>query len=117
MSANYNSIDLLGNLGNDPEEFFLPNGIKGAKFSVAVNQVWMDAAGQRHEETDWFRVTVRGGLAETCLAYLSKGRQVFVTGIPRLRRWEDENKGKHEQIQVLADKVIFLGSPELKEDN
>lgn len=117
MSANYSAIELLGYLGNDPEELSLPSGVKGAKFSLAVNQVWTDAAGKRHEETDWFRVIVRGNVAETCLTYLAKGRQVFVVGMPRLRQWEDKNGGKREQIQVLADQVIFLGSPEREEDN
>lgn len=117
MSANYSSIDLLGYLGNDPEEFSNPSGAKGAKFSLAVNQVWTDASGKRHEEADWFRVIVRGKLAEICLIYLAKRRQVFVTGMPRMRRWEDEQGRKHEQIQVLADQVIFLGSPEHEEDN
>lgn len=117
MSSNYSSIDLLGYLGNDPEEFSNPSGAKGAKFSLAVNQVWTDALGKRREETDWFRVNVRGNLAETCLTYLAKGRQVFVTGIPRMRRWEDEQGRKHEQIQILADQVIFLGSPEREENN
>lgn len=116
MSANYSSIDLLGYLGNDPEQITTPSGTNGAKFSLAVNVVWNDASGKRHEETDWYRVVVWGGVAENCLSYLSKGRQVFVTGKPRLQRWTDEEEVKHERIQVQADQVIFLDRPESDND-
>ena len=75
---------------------------------LVVNRVWTDETGQRQEDTQWFSVVAWERLAENCLAYLSKGSRVFVVGKPRLQRWTEKKGGRREQVQVLADQVIFL---------
>lgn len=117
MSVGYSSIAVLGYLGHDPEMMRAERGTKGARFSVAVNRVWTNELGERQEETDWFRIIAWGQLAETCLAYLAKGRLVFVVGKPRTRRWEDREGQDREQLQVLAKRVIFLDRPEPDEED
>jgi single-strand DNA-binding protein len=98
-------------VGNDPEPVPTSSGTKGARFSVAVNRVWTDASGQQQEETDWFEIITWGSLAENCLAYLTKGQLVFVTGRPQMRQWEDEQGQKRKRFQVSAGQVIFLNRP------
>lgn len=109
--ASYSKIELLGYIGNDPESISAASG-EGAKFSLAVNRVWTDDTGQKRQETDWFQIVTWGKLAENCLSYLSKGRQVFVTGRPQMSKWEDDHGQKQERLQVVANRVIFLGNPE-----
>jgi single-strand DNA-binding protein len=117
MSVSYSLIELLGYLGHDPQPLrHSQSGTTGARFSLAVNRVWTDEAGQRREDTDWFTVTAWGQVAESCLSYLSKGSLIFVTGKPRVQRWVDKKGGKREQVQVLADQVIFLDKPGSGED-
>lgn len=107
----YSSIVLLGHLGHDPHPLLTEDGAKGARFSLAINRVWVDESGGRQQETDWYTVFVWGKLARACLAHLFKGRLVLVDGRPRIQQWEDEEGNMREQIQVLARRVIFLGSP------
>lgn len=114
MSVGYSSIELLGYLGQDPEKIEA-QGATGARFSLAVNRAWRNGAGERQEDTGWFRVIAWNQVAENCLQYLSKGRLVLVVGRPRVRQWKDQDGGKHEQIQVQAERVIFLDSPEPEE--
>jgi len=116
MSVGYSSIELLGYLGHDPQPLQTEAGPKGARFSLAVNRVWTDDSGERQEETNWFQIIAWRQVAENCLAYLSKGRLVLVVGRPRMRRWEDQEGRGREQIQVLAERVIFLDQPESGED-
>jgi single-strand DNA-binding protein len=114
MSVSYSKIDLLGYVGGDPEPVSPTSGV-GARFSLAVNRVWTDSAGEQKTETDWFQIVAWGKLAENVIAYLSKGRQVFVTGRPQIRQWLDKEGGRRETIQVVANQVLFLGSPETEE--
>ena len=79
----YQKIIIMGNLGNDPEMRYTPQGKPVTNFSVATNRKWTNADGTPGEETIWFRVSAWGKLAEVCDEYLSKGRRVLIEG--RLR--------------------------------
>ena len=117
MAANYSKIDLMGFVGHDPEPLATTDGTQGARFSIAINRVWTDTSGIQQSETSWFQTTTWGQLAENCLAYLTKGRLVFVTGRPQIRQWEDEHGLKRERLQIRADQVIFLGHSSPKEED
>jgi len=111
---------LIGNLGNDPEMRYMPDGQAVTNFSMAVNRRWTDrATGEVQEEATWFRVSVWGRQAEPVNQYLSKGRQVYVegrlrpdphTGSPRLWTRQDGTVGA--SFEVTAERVQFLGSNE-----
>ncbi len=116
MSIGYSSIKLLGYLGHDPRPIESGGDVRGARFSLAVSRVWTDETGQRQEDTEWFTVVAWGRLAENCLTYLSKGSRVFAVGRPRINRWTEKKGGRREQVQVLADQVIFLDRPEADGD-
>jgi single-strand DNA-binding protein len=116
MSVGYSLIELIGYLGNDPQPIHTEDGTPGVRFSLAVNRVWTDESDQRQQDTEWFTVVAWRRLAENCLAYLSKGSLVFVVGRPRTQRWTDREDQEREQVQVLADQVIFLDRPETEED-
>ena len=116
MSVGYSSIKLLGYLGHDHRPIESGCDARGARFSLAVNRVWTDETGQRQQDTEWFTVVAWGRLAENCLTYLTKGSRVFAVGKPRIRRWTEKKGGAREQVQVLADQVIFLDRPEAEED-
>ena len=112
MSIGYSSIELIGYLGQDPQPIQSGSDVRGARFSIAVKRVRTDESGQRQETTEWFNVVAWDVLAENCLNYLSKGSLVFVVGKPRTQQWTDQNGRQREQVQVLADKVVFLNRPE-----
>lgn len=104
-----NRVQLIGNLGRDPEARFTATGKKFATFTVAVNRTWKSAEGERQEATDWFLVNAWGKLGENCLEYLKKGRLVFIEGRLRSERWEDKDSGEtHSRTIVVATGVQWL---------
>jgi single-strand DNA-binding protein len=113
----YQRIVLVGNLGNDPEMRYLPDGRPVTGFSLATNRRWNDRqTGESREETVWWRVSVFGNQAEACNQYLQKGRQVLVegrmrpdpsTGGPRIWTRQDGTPGA--SYELTADTVRFLG--------
>ncbi|MBI5303410.1 MAG: single-stranded DNA-binding protein [Chloroflexi bacterium] len=112
----YQKIVLVGNLGNDPEMRYTPQGTPVTRLSVATSRKYNTADGQQKEETAWFRVSVFGKQAEACNQYLSKGRQVLVEGHltadenggPRL--WTGQDGKPRASFEVFAETVRFLGS-------
>jgi single-strand DNA-binding protein len=116
----YQKIVIVGNLGNDPEMRYLPDGTAVTSFNVATNQKWTDrASGQPREETTWFRVSVWRNQAESANQYLSKGRKVLVegrikpdpqTGHPRTYVRNDGSVGA--SFEITADVIRFLGGRE-----
>ena len=114
--ASFQNIEIIGNLGRDPEMRYTPAGRAVTNFSVAVNRKWTDDNGATHEEVTWFRVSTWGKTAENCNQYLSKGREVFVTGRlitdpatggPKVYQRNDGSTGA--SFEINAFQVIFLG--------
>jgi single-strand DNA-binding protein len=107
-----NRVQLIGNLGRDPEARFTSNGKKYATFTLAVNRNWKSAEGEKHEATDWFLVNAWGKLAEVCLSYLKKGRLVFVEGRLQTDRWDDKGETHYRTTVVTQSLQILDHKPE-----
>lgn len=104
-----NKVILVGRLGRDPELRYTPQGVAVATLSMATDRRYKDREGKAVEETQWHRVVVWAGQAESCERYLSKGRQVYVEGRLQHRSYEKEGQTKY-MTEVVADAVRFLGS-------
>ena len=109
MSRGLNKLMIIGHLGRDPEMRYTPSGRPVTTFSVATSRTWQSAAGERHEDTEWFNVVAWGGLAEICNQHLQKGMQVYVEGRLQTRRWEDAEGNKHFTTELVAKEMIMLG--------
>jgi single-strand DNA-binding protein len=108
MSRGLNKVMIMGNLGRNPEMRYTPSGRPVTSFSVATNRSWVNAAGERREETEWFNVVTWGNLAEICKQHLSKGQHVYVEGRLQTRAWEDQNGKKHYRTELVANEMIML---------
>lgn len=76
-----NKVIIVGNLGQDPEVRYMPNGGAVANLSLATSESWRDKqTGEMRENTEWHRVVLFGKLAEVASEYLRKGAQVYVEG-------------------------------------
>ena len=106
--ANLNKVMIIGNVGTDPEMRFTPNGNPVTSFRVATSRFFTNPEGERKQETEWFTVTAWSKLAETCNAYLTKGKQVYVEGRLRSRVWEGQDGQKRTQVEIVAERVLFL---------
>jgi len=107
-----NRVELIGRLGRDPETRFTPTGKKVSQFSLAVDRIWKNTAGEKQTATDWFQVEAWGRLGEICQQYLKKGRLVFIQGRLRTDQWQDKEKGDtHYRTVVVALGMQMLGKP------
>lgn len=103
-----NKVQLIGNLGRDPEMRYTQNGNSMATFSIATGRTWMDqATNQRRERTDWHNVICWGRLAEIASQYLHKGSQVYVEGELQTRSYEREGQ-THYRTEVNCRELIML---------
>ncbi len=108
--ASLNKVQIIGNLGADPEMRYTANGVAVVNFSVATNRKYTTNAGEDREEVEWFRVVAWERLAEICSQYLTKGRSIYVEGRMQTRSWEDSQSGETKYMtELIAQQVQFLG--------
>jgi single-strand DNA-binding protein len=104
-----NKVILVGNLGADPETREAGSGMKIANLRLATSERAKGADGEWGDHTEWHRVVCFGKTAENCERFLAKGRQVYVEGKIRTRKWEDKSGQERWTTEVVADVVRFLG--------
>lgn len=91
-SRGVNKVILIGNLGQDPEIRYMPNGGAVANLSLATSETWRDKqTNEMREKTEWHRVVIFGKLAEIAGEYLKKGSQVYIEGSLQTRKWQDQS--------------------------
>lgn len=91
-SRGINKVIIVGNLGDDPEIRYMPNGGAVANLSVATSESWKDKlSGETKELTEWHRIVIFGKLAEVAGQYLKKGTQAYFEGQLRTRKWQDQS--------------------------
>ena len=104
-----NKVILIGNLGQDPEARFTPQGTAVCNLSVATNESWKDQSGEMQDRTEWHRVVMYGRMAETATEYMKKGQMVYVEGRLHTREWEDQNQIKRRTTEIRCDNFTMLG--------
>ncbi len=109
MNALRNSVQLIGNLGNDPEIVNLDNGNKLAKFSIATSDSYKNAQGEKIEDTQWHNVVAWGKTAEIVENYLTKGKQVAVEGKLVHRSYETKEGEKRYITEIKCNELLMLG--------
>lgn len=110
--ASLNKVQLIGNLGADPETRFTPGGSKTTKFRMAVTRRWRDSEGEQKEATEWVNIETWGGLAETCEKYLKKGSLVYIEGRLQTDRYEVEGETRYFTKVVARDMQMLGGKPD-----
>ena len=111
MVRGVNKVILVGNLGQDPEIRYMPNGGAVANMTVATTESWNDKqTGERQEKTEWHRVVMFRKLAEIAGEYLKKGSQVYIEGKLQTRKWQDNNGNDRYTTEIIANEMQMLGS-------
>ncbi len=106
----FNKVFLAGNLTQDPQLRYTPQGTPVATVRVAANTSYKDRMGELKKETCFINVVVWGQMAEVCNQYLQKGRPVFIEGRLQSRSWQDNEGKSRNTIEVRAQRVQFLPS-------
>ena len=104
-----NKVILVGNLGQDPEGRFTPQGTAVTNLSIATNESWKNQNGELQDRTEWHRVVLYGKMAETATEYMHKGMMVYVEGRLTTREWEDQNQIKRKTTEIRCDNFTMLG--------
>lgn len=107
--ASYNRVQLIGNLGQDPELRYTQSQTPLTNISIATTEFRNTPEGGKQSITDWHRVVIWGRQAENCCKYLRKGSPVFIEGRLQTRSWEDQSGQKRSTTEVVAANVQFLG--------
>ncbi len=108
--ASVNKVILVGNLGQDPEVKYMPNGGAVTNISIATTDTWTDKnSNQKQERTEWHRVVFFNRLAEIVGEYLRKGSPVYIEGSLRTRKWQDQNGQDRYTTEIVAREMQMLG--------
>ena len=110
MARGINKVILVGNLGADPETRYMPSGGAVTNIRVATTDSWRDKeSGEQQERTEWHSVALFGRLGEIAGEYLSKGRQVYIEGRLRTRKWQDRDGNDRYTTEIIANDMQMLG--------
>jgi single-strand DNA-binding protein len=105
-----NKVQLIGNLGMNPEIKNLDSGKKLAKFSIATNESYKNAKGEKIEDTQWHNLVAWGKTAEIIEKYVKKGNEIAIEGKLVNRNYDDKDGNKRYVTEVLVNEVLMLGS-------
>jgi single-strand DNA-binding protein len=109
-----NKVQLIGNLGKDPEVKYTPSGTPVAKITIATNERFKDKDGQWQDRTEWHNVVLWQRLAEIAGEFLKKGGKVYIEGRLQTRSWDDKttNQKKYMTEVVASDLILLSGRGE-----
>ncbi|OKY25290.1 MULTISPECIES: single-stranded DNA-binding protein [Thalassotalea] len=110
-SRGINKVIIVGNLGQDPEVRFMPNGNAVANFTVATSETWKDKqTGEQKEKTEWHRIVIYQRLAEIAGEYLKKGSKVYLEGRLQTRKWQNQQGQDQYTTEIVANEMQMLDS-------
>ena len=108
-SRGVNKVIIVGNLGQDPEVRFMPNGSAVANFTVATSETWKDKqSGEQKEKTEWHRIVIYQRLAEIAGEYLKKGAKVYLEGKLQTRKWQNQQGADQYTTEIVCNEMQML---------
>jgi single-strand DNA-binding protein len=108
MNSLRNSVQLIGNLGMDPEVKQVSNGNKMARFSLATTETYKNHKGEKVTDTQWHNLIIWGGLADVAEKYLKKGSQVAVEGRLETSTYDDKDGNRKFFTQIKVNDLVML---------
>tara|TARA_R110000850_G_scaffold277058_1_gene421830 strand:+ start:47751 stop:48083 length:333 start_codon:yes stop_codon:yes gene_type:complete len=108
MNALRNKVQLIGRLGQEPEIVNLESGKKLAKFSLATNENYTNAKGEKVENTEWHNIVAWGKTAEIIEKYVNKGQEIAIEGKLTSRAYEDKEGIKRYITEVVCSEMLML---------
>jgi single-strand DNA-binding protein len=110
-SRGVNKVILVGNLGQDPDVKYMPNGDAVVNITLATSDTWKDkATGENREKTEWHRIVMFRRLGEIAGEYLRKGSKVYIEGKLQTRKWQGQDGADRYTTEVVANEMQMLDS-------
>ena len=110
MGTLKNHVQLIGNVGQEPTITNLESGKKVARFSLATNEYYKDAKGEKQTDTNWHTVVAWGKTAEIIEKFVSKGKELGVTGKLKTRTYTTDDGNERYVTEVEANEILLLGN-------
>lgn len=110
MSTLKNHVQLIGNVGQEPAITNLESGKKVARLSLATNEYYKDAKGEKQTETNWHTVVAWGKTADIIEKYVVKGKEIGVTGKLKTRTYTTDDGNQRYVTEIEANEILLLGS-------
>lgn len=110
MNALKNRVQLIGNLGNEPEIISLESGKKLAKFSLATNETYKNSNQEKVTETQWHNIIAWNKTAEIIEKYVQKGHEIMIEGKLTSRSYETKEGEKRYITEVVCNELLMLGN-------
>lgn len=104
-----NRVQLIGHLGKAPEILKFENGTRMAKFSIATNESYKNAKGDKIEETQWHHITIWGKQVDTIEKYVTKGQEIAVEGKLVTRSYETKEGEKKTRTEIVVNEFLLIG--------
>lgn len=105
-----NKVQIIGHLGADPDQRFMPSGKAVTNIRVATSETWKDRdSGDKKEKTEWHSVVAFDKLAEIMGEYLRKGALVYIEGKLQTRKWQDKEGKDRYTTEIIAQQMQMLG--------
>jgi single-strand DNA-binding protein len=108
MNALKNKVQLIGRVGKDPEIKTLTNGKKVANLSLATNDVYVNKQGDRMEQTQWHNVEAWGRTVDIIERYVTKGKEIGLTGKLTTRSYDDKEGNKRYVTKVTINELLLM---------
>lgn len=109
MNTLKNRVQLIGNVGQDPEIKNLEGGRKLANISLATNDSYTNDKGEKITDTQWHRLTAWGNTAEIIEKYVTKGKEIAITGKISYSSYDDKNGEKRFATEITINELQFVG--------
>ncbi len=109
MSTLRNKVQLIGNLGNQPEVITLETGKKLAKFTMATNESYKNAKGEKITDTQWHNIIAWGNTAKIIEDYVNKGDELAIEGKLTSRSYDDNEGNKRYVTEVVINELLMFG--------
>ena len=109
MNTLRNKVQLIGNLGNDPEVITLESGKKLAKFAIATNESYKNSNGEKITDTQWHNIVTWGKTADIIEKYVAKGKEVAIEGKLTSRSYETKEGEKRYITEIVCNELLMLG--------
>jgi len=110
MSTLKNNVQLIGNVGGEPTITNLESGKKVARFSVATNEHYKNAKGEKQTDTNWHTVVAWGKTADIIEKFVSKGKEVAIVGKLKTRTYTTDDGNQRYVTEVVANEILLMGS-------
>ncbi len=110
MGTIKNQVQLIGNVGQDPTITILESGKKVARLSLATNQNYKDAKGEKRTDTNWHTIVAWGKTAEIIEKFAEKGKEIGIVGKLKTRNYTTEDGNKRYVTEVEANEILLLGT-------